>query len=384
MFERQNARFPALPVIFGVALTAGLASSQLAATAADLPKATEAILQQLKVSADLLKGLDGELAVPAAWIDGARKANVLKITGSDEPPMQAALMKPFAERYPFIKVEYSRGAANERVVRPLMAYSQGRFLTDVAQSVNGSIAEFTKMNAAENLSNLPVFKSAVAGAHDPSGLAVSFRSRPYCMSYNTNLLKKEQLPKTWKEFPDTAILANGRIGAVMLPHLWLMPLWHTYGEQWALKYIDDFFVKMKPQIRPEGLNAAMALVGAGENYVSVPAYPERVKELQDKGTPIGWHCPDMVPLEMSKLSVFRGSPGIDAARLYVNWLLSSEGQLSQVAVFGTMPVHKDLQRKEFFTLPEEMEGKPFASYDDQETIDRFLVIWNKYAASARK
>ena len=384
MSKRQHAQMRCFGSVLGAVVGVALTSSLLPAVAANLPKGTEAVLQKLKISAELLNGLDDELAVPDAWLDGARKANVLKITGSDELPLQMAMMKPFAERYPFIKVEYSRGAANERVVRPLMAYSQGRFLTDVSQSVNGSVAEFVKMNAAESLSNLPSFKSAVPGAHDPSALAVSFRSRPYCMSYNTNLLKKEQLPKTWKELPDTVVLANGRVGAVMLPHLWLMPLWHTYGEQWALKYIDDFFVKLKPQIRPEGINAAMALVGAGENYVSLPAYPEQVKALQEKGTPIGWHCADMVPLEMSKLSVFRGSPGIDAARIYVNWLLSREGQLSQVAVFGTMPVHKDLQRKEFFTLAEEMEGKPFVSFDDQETIDRFLTIWNKYAATARK
>ncbi len=371
----------AFAAAFGLAMS-GCVYAEVGA--AELPKTTQALLQQLKVSADILNGLDDELAVPAAWLEGAKKNSVLKITGSDEPPLQEALMKPFAERYPFIKVEFTRGAANERVVRPLMAFAQGRYLTDVAQSMNGSLTEFQRLNAAENLSNLPAFKTAVPGAHDPTALALAFRSRPYCMSYNTNLVKKDQLPKTWKELPETSILANGRIGAVQLPHLWMMPLWHSYGEQWAVKYIDDFFVKLKPQIRPEGLNAAMNLVGAGENYVSLPAYPEQIKALQAKGTPIGWHCPDLVPLEMSKLSVFRGGPGIDAARLYVNWLLSKEGQLSQAAVFGTMPVHKDLQRKEFFTLPEEMEGKPFVSYDDQATVDKFLVIWNKYATNNRK
>jgi len=128
---------------------------------------------------------------------------------------------------------------------------------------------------------------------------------------------------------------------------------------------------------------AISLVGAGENVVSLPAYPERIKELQDKGGPVGFYCPDLVPLELSRLAVFRGSPGMNGAKLYVNWLLSKEGQIAQLAVFGTPPVHKDLQRPEFHTFPDEIAGKEIISFDDQHTTDRFLVLWNKYATAAK-
>ena len=368
----------------GIVLAAALISAQNFANAADLPKNTVEVLKKLQFDPSILVGLDKELAVPAEWIEQARKAPLLKISGSDEVPLHAVLVKSFLERYPFIKIDYQRGSANERVVRPLLAFAEGRYLVDVVRSMDGSLSEFTKLNAAETLRDLPTYESTLPGAHYENGYGVAFRARPYCMSYNTTLLKKSDLPKTWRELPDTAILANGRIGAVMLPHLWVMPLWGKYGETWGVKYIDEFFTKLKPQIRTEGLNAAMSLVGAGENYVSLPAYPERIKELQDKGAPIAWHCPDMVPLEMSKLAIFRGSPGMFAGKIYANWLLSKEGQLSQLSVFGTTPVHKDLQRKEFYIYPDEMAGKPLESFDDQAMTDRFIALWNGYATGKGK
>lgn len=363
--------------------TSIVAAVPSAVLAADLPKSTQAYLDQLKLTAADLDGLDKELAVPAEWIAGARKTPVVKITGSDEPPLHAQLIKPFLERYPFIKVQYQRGSSNERVIRPLLAFSEGRYLADVVRSMDGSLSEFTKINAAENMKYLPTYGSVVDGAHDENGYALSFRSRPYCMAFNPKLVSKDQLPKTWAELPDSPVLGNGRIGAVMLPHLWVMPIWGKYGEAWTVKYIDDFFTKLKPQIRREGINAAVGLVGAGENFVSLPAYPERIKELQEKGGPVAWHCPDFVPLQFSKLAVFRGSPGIDGGRLYVNWLLSKEGQIAQLAVFGTPPVHRDLQRPEFHIFPDEIKGKPFVSNDNQEDTDKFLELWNKYAAASR-
>lgn len=368
-----------LVTLAGALAAAVLATAVLVteAGAADLPKATEAVLGQLKLKPDILKGLDAELAVPPAWIEQAKKSPVVKVTGSDDVPLYAKLIKPFQERYPFIKIQYDTGSANERVIKPLMAYRTGRFLADVVFSMDATTTDFVDVSA--DLKDLPTYNSSLPGANPANGLTVAFRARPYCLSYNTDLLKREQMPKTWADLPNTAILAQGRIGAVMLPHLWMMPLWGKYGEAWAVKYIDDYFTKLKPSVRQEGINAVTALVGAGELYASMPAYPERIKELQDKGAPVAWYCPDMVPLNFSRVAIFKASPGTVGGKIFVNWLLSKEGQLTQLAVFGTPPIHKELQSPDFYIYPDEIRGKPFISFDDQATTDKFQAIWKKYA-----
>jgi len=351
----------------------------------DLPKATQALLDKLHQSPAILDGLDRELAVPADWIDKARQNPVVKATGSDEVPRYAQMIKPFLERYPFLKLQYSTGSANERVVKPLVAYLTGRPVADVVFSMDGSGLEYGKGDISADLTDLPGYRNALYAAGGArSRLKVAFRARAYCLSYNTQLVRREEMPKTWADLPDAEILAHGNLGAVMLPSLWMMPLWGQYGEAWAVKYLDDFFRKLKPSVRQEGINATIALVGAGELNASIPAYPERTKEIQDKGAPVAWYCPDLVPLSFSSVAIFRNSPGTWGGRIFVNWLISREGQLSQRAVFGTPPVHRDLQSTDFHTFPDEIRGKEFISFDDQAATEKFEALWKKYALSSSR
>jgi ABC-type Fe3+ transport system substrate-binding protein len=319
-------KFPILGKALGRALLVFLTAGSGWAQAEDLPKSTKALLAKLNQTRAVLDGLDQELAVPPAWIDKARQNPVVKATGSDDLALYAEMIKPFQERYPFIKLQYSTGSANERVIKPLVAYRTGRPVADVVFSMDGSGVDYAKEDVSADLSDLPGYRNALYAGGVRSALKVAFRARAYCLSYNTRLLRRDQMPKTWVDLPNTEILSHGALGAVMLPALWLMPLWGKYGEPWAVKYLDDFFRKLSPSVRQEGINATTALVGAGELNASLPAYPERTKELQDKGAPVAWYCPDLVPLSFSSVAIFRNSPGTWGGRIFVNWLISREGQ----------------------------------------------------------
>jgi iron(III) transport system substrate-binding protein len=369
--------------IVGVALATVMVIGT-AAGSAELPKSSQAVLDQLKLKPDILNGLDEELAVPPEWVEKARQNPTVKVTGSDDPPLYAQLIKPFQERYPWIKVQYFTGSANERVIKPLVAYETGRSIADVVFSMDASTTNYAKDGISADLRDMPTYKTALPGANPPTGLTATFRARPYCLAYNTQLLKRDELPKAWKDLADSKVLAGGRVGAVMLPHLWFMPLWGKYGEEWAVKFLDDYFKKLQPSVRKEGINAVIGLVGAGELYASMPAYPERIKQIQEKGAPVAWYCPDMIPLNFSRLAIFKNSPGTWGGRIFANWLLSKEGQLTQLAVFGTPPVHKDLQSPDFHVFPDEIRGKPFISFDDQADTDKFLKLWNTYALNANR
>ena len=55
------------------------AAVALPAGAAELPKSTQKMLSDLKLSTDILKGLDRELRMPAGWVKGAKLEGVVKI-----------------------------------------------------------------------------------------------------------------------------------------------------------------------------------------------------------------------------------------------------------------------------------------------------------------
>ncbi|MCZ6742130.1 MAG: hypothetical protein O7D27_08240, partial [Alphaproteobacteria bacterium] len=62
--------------------------------AAELPAATLQMLAKLKLSPDILKGLDQELKIPAAWVAGAKKEGPLKLGGTWDAEQFENMVKP--------------------------------------------------------------------------------------------------------------------------------------------------------------------------------------------------------------------------------------------------------------------------------------------------
>ncbi len=345
---------------------------------ASLPNATEKILAQLKLSPTVLDGLDRELTVPMEWIEGARKEKVLRVSGVWDAAQAAALNAPFQERYPFIKVEFSGGSFNLRAIRPLIALQEGRYLTDVITSFGGSVHRYQEANALEDMRPLPNFKNPIDGTGDQEGGTwVGMRLRYWCMAYNTSLVKKDTLPETWDDLLTNTSLRNGNIGVANRPQLWLLMLWNAHGEQWTVNYIDRFFQTMKPQLRKEGTNALLALNGAGEFHVTIPAAEYAAKLAMDKGVPIAWHCPAPVPISVSQMGILKGNPHPNAARLWANWFLSKEGQIAQLFADQSPPAHRDMQTEAFLPFPDEIKGKKTAPAVEEE-VQALYDVWNKY------
>jgi len=367
-------------LLIGSALAVAAAS---VAAADPLPAATAKILKDLRLSPSLVAGVDRELAVPKAWIDGARQEGAVRILGSWDVGQFNTMVAPFKERYPFVKVEYSRGDFNARALRPLIALQEGRYLTDVLTGFGGSTYHYQKAGALEDLRPLPGFKNPLPGTGDPDGTWVGSRLRYWCMSYNTNLVKKEELPRTWEDILTDPRWRNGNIGVSNRPQLWLLMLWGEYGEKWTVDYIDKFFNVVKPQIRKEGQNALQSLVIAGEFHLAIPAADYRTKQYADRGAPISWHCPNPVPLAVSQIGILKGNPHPNAARVWVNWFLSKEGQIAQYRADLATPLHRDLQTPDFIPFPDEIANHTIASREpESEDVERLNEIWTSYWTKA--
>ena len=345
--------------------------------AAELPKATKKILATLKLPASTLKGLDRELAVPKSVLSGAKKEGAVTILGSWRPKEFKKLSGPFKSRYPFIKIKYKYGRAfNARAIKPIIAFREGRFITDVLTGFGGSRRLYKEANALEDLRDLPGFQNALDG-NDPKGAWVAIRLRFWCMAYNTKVVKKADLPKTWDDLLTNPRWRNAKIGVGNRPQLWLLMLRKEKGKAWTNNYIDKFFNVVRPQFRKEGLNALITLVVAGEIQAAIPSGPSRVHTYAKKGAPVGWHCPSPIPRAFSRTAVFKGSPHRNAAKLWVNWLISKEGQVAQFHAEGTAPSHKDLQLAQLLTYSEEVFGRKQVS-EDYSQLRALKKVWGSY------
>jgi ABC-type Fe3+ transport system substrate-binding protein len=338
-------------------LAALLLAASVTDARAETPPSAQKLIAQYKLGPEVTADWEAEETVPPAWIETAKKEPKLRINGSWEPLAFRDMTKPFSERYPFISINYSRGTTDSRVQKPLVAFNEGRYVIDMVTGIESWLGEFRKLNALEDLSDIPNFKLIPGNLRSNKNDWVGMRMRYWCMAYNPKLIARKKMPNTWDDLLATKELYGGRLALWSGVSNWLVPLWNAKGEQWATTYLQKLFAQVQPQQRKEGSIALVKLVIAGEFNASLAAAEYMVKNALDKGAPIGFHCPNPVPGASSSISVIKGNPAINSSKIFVNWLISKEGQVAQYTADGSPPVHPGLQDQGFMPFPEELAGK---------------------------
>ena len=350
------------------------------AAAPPLPKATEEMVKKLKLEPSIMANLDKELDQPKAWLDGARKEGKLRIYSTFDPGQVEVLTRPFKERYPFINIEYNRASHEDRAVRTLVAYKNKKILTDIITGLGGSYFMYKEVGALDDLRSIPNLKNNSPETVDTEGLWVGMHMRYWCMAYNTRNLKKEDMPKRWDDLLTNPKFRNGNLAIGNRPQLWALSLWKANGEKWTKDFLTKLFNDVRPQLRREGVNAILELLAAGEFNASLPSAEYRSFKKQQDGAPINYHCPEPVPTTVSEMGILKGAPNINAARLFVNWFLSKEGQIAQYVADYAPPVHKELRRKEFIPFADEIVTKKGAFRDpgvEVEIQPKLLAFWDE-------
>jgi iron(III) transport system substrate-binding protein len=361
-----------------VAATFALAAASVAAD--DLPKATMEQLKAIHTDPSILAGIDDELKVPQGWIDGARKEKKVRVFGSRDPKEFIESSRPFKERYPFVTFDYTRATYGNRALNILVAFQSGRVITDVLTGFGGSVTQFKDSGALESLSDVPNVKKVASDVmRDDDGFWVGHQMTHWCITYNTQRIKAEDLPKTWEDLLTIPVWGQGHLGLGNRPQLWLAQLFGYYGEDWAKNYVDKLFTQLKPQLRTEGINAMISLTAAGELSAALPGSGYRTQRDASRGAPVSFHCPEPVPMSINLMAIMRGTPSPNAAKLFVNWTLSREGQIAQYAADRSAPIHADLQNDEFVPFAQNVKGKKVAVRSPallEEASEPLYAIWN--------
>jgi ABC-type Fe3+ transport system substrate-binding protein len=326
----------------------------------EMPPAARVIIEKFHLTPDVLAGWEDEQKVPDAWLAGAKKEKLFRINGSWAREDFLEIIKPFRERYPFIEVNYSQGSTHARARVPLLAYRQGRYVTDVATGIDSSLVEYRQADALADLSDLPNLKNIPEGMGSPDAKWVAFRMRYFGLAYSPKHVTKAEMPQKWEDIITAKSLQDGKLALWDGVTSWSLPLWDVKGPEWTKAFINDLFNKVKPQQRKEGARALVALIGAGEFNAGLSFAAYQVKLEADKGAPVAFHALDIVPVTVSIAGVLKNAPNLNATKIFMNWLLSKEGQLSQFAADGNPPIHKVLQEKGFRAYPEEIAGKKIA------------------------
>ena len=158
-------------------------------------------------------------------------------------------------------------------------------------------------------------------------------------AYNTNLVKKEDLPKTYEDFLTHRDWA-GKVAIDKGDTEWLSAIFAHYGEQRGRKLAQDLAATLKP-ILTEGHLLLARSVGAGEYWAALNNYTNLTLNVKLAGAPTEFWALDPVALIFGSVGVNSQAPHPNTALLAANFVLSQQAQ-QFLTKFGRLPTRLDV------------------------------------------
>ncbi|MBI5785879.1 MAG: ABC transporter substrate-binding protein [Rhodocyclales bacterium] len=319
-------------------------------------------------------------AAPAAL---AEQQKLLVYTSMKES-MIGELRAAFAKRHPDIHLDYQNGGAAKLMARIAAERESGKMLGDVLWT--GDVTDFYHLKSqGALLAYTPVeIKSLANPLADYDGSFTAARLATLGMVFNTRFVK--DAPKSWQDafkptYKDAYGLANPALSGTA--YLGVALLLRAFG--WS------YFEALHANGAKLGKGSAQLVedTAAGDLLGSL-AVDYVVFDKIDKGATLAMVYPAELIVIPSPIAILKGGPNNEAAKKYVDFVLSREGQ-TILANEGMLPVRADVAIPDRYYLPAVADAAKRAAKTDypqlmaerEAIIKRFSEIMQKEVGEKR-
>jgi iron(III) transport system substrate-binding protein len=253
--------------------------------------------------------------------DGAKKEGALTIYTSAQSDDMGPLVAAYEKKYG-VKAEVWR-AGSEKVLQRAITEARGnRHTVDIVET-NGPELESLSREKILQAVKSPHHANLMKEAIRPHGEWVGTRLNVFVQGYNTKLVKKEELPKTWEDLLNPRW--KGRLGIEAEDQDWLAGVANILGEAKGTKLFKDIVAANGISVR-KGHTLLTQLVASGEVPFALTVYNYKVEQLKQKGAPIDWLSIGPAIARPNGVGVARQAPHPHAALLFYDFEISEEGQ----------------------------------------------------------
>jgi iron(III) transport system substrate-binding protein len=276
-------------------------------------------------------------AVPA-FAQGVRVADVAAYEGPDrqqrlvaEAKKEGSLMlytsmtaanfdvlrADFEKKYG-IKVNVWRAGDDKVLQRIVTEAKAGRSAFDLVHINTLEMEILHRENTLERVKS-PHHKSLDPSAVPPHGEYAATRRSAIVMAYNTNQVKKEELPKTYQDLLDPKW--KGRLGVEVKDQEWFYAVATSMGAEKGLKYFRDLVAANAPSVRT-GHSLLNNLVVSGDIPLALTVYGHMPVLAKQKGAPIEWFTLEPTIAVSFAAGLSKKAPHPHAAMLFYDYMLS--------------------------------------------------------------
>ncbi len=250
-------------------------------------------------------------------IAGAKKEGGVTVYSSVTVGDQKALTAAFEKKYG-VKLQFWRASSESILQRTLVEYRGGRYEVDAIET---SAAEMELLHREKLLVEVksPHLADIAPAALRPHREWVGDRLNVIAAGYNTNLIRKQDLPKTYEDLLDPKW--KGKLGIEADDSVWFGALANTMGEEKAVKLFRDIARTNGFSVR-KGHTLLANLVVSGEVPFALTLYHYKAKQLKRSGAPLDWYVLPPGFARFLGTGILRRPPHPHAAVLFLDFMLS--------------------------------------------------------------
>jgi len=263
-------------------------------------------------------------------VEGAKKESKLVVWDTTRGKGKEHF-RAFEKKYPFIKVEQALVHSDEVVQKITMEQRAGRAPTADVIACNSVSYEQGKVDGV--FTSFPwrkVFGYIPAEAVDKGNFGVGVYGNVWTMAYNTKLVAKDKVPKSYEDLLSPEW--RGKLAVDIRVNPWS---YIASSGAWSVEKTEAYVKRLKEN-QPKfgrGGSAISQLLIAGDFQIA-PVYLFNIIAARQTGAPIDW-----IPMEpfggnIAGRAIPKGAPHVNAAVLYIAWVVSPEGQKSYEETIG--------------------------------------------------
>jgi ABC-type Fe3+ transport system substrate-binding protein len=179
--------------------------------------------------------------------------------------------------------------------------------------------------------------------HDPRNLWTVDRVSYFSLAYNTKLVPKDSVPKTYEDLLDPQWKGRmaWRIGTSGGMPLFLTTLRVAWGEEKAMAYFQRLRAQNLVNFAAGSARTLVDRVMAGEYPLAINIFAHHPLISLAKGAPVNSQLLDPVTTTSSALILVKGTRHPHASLLLIDYILSKEGQ-ETLAKAEYYPAHPDV------------------------------------------
>ena len=254
-------------------------------------------------------------------MDGARQEGSLNIYTSMPVDDATALTSAFEQRYG-VKSKVWRAGSEKVLQRGVLEARANRFEADIFETNAPEMEVLSREKILQECKS-PFLQDLIPQALSPRREWIATRLNIFTCAYNTKLIRKEDLPKTYNDLLNP--FWKGKLAVEADDSDWLAGTVMNMGEEKGVALFKEIVRKNGVSVR-KGHTLLANLVISGEVPFALTLYNYKVEQLKNAGAPMDWVALAPTVARPNCVGAARRAPHPHAAVLWQDFELS-EGQV---------------------------------------------------------